>query len=469
MRLPSGFGLWLCCSLGLSGCFAIANFDDVNIEPVQRQTFQLPFNEVVELDGFDILFVVDNSPDLSPIAAAVGARSGAFDLEATLAENDALGGAPAYAAPPTLHIGVITSNLGAEGQPIPGCEGGGDDGLLRTEMAPGCPTLDGTFLMIENGLPTNLVDEGGEPVTSLTMSEAITCLVQGQAERPGCYFSQPARAATQAQQQEANTGFFRSGAGLAVIVVSDKDDCSVRSADLFDPSYEREAELGPFGTFRCFEFGVTCDVNDRNVAGVRASCAGRTDAAALLHPVPELFSLILGGRSASRVVMTRISGPPGPVEVAIEEARPSLAPSCTGDSSGYPAVRLDELRRAFGLNGLETSVCQPDMDQLMSQVSERLAAIAMYRCLPLVPADADREPGNGRQIDCRVVDVTDPDTLVEQRSEPLPACAEGADNRPCWQVNEEESCTSGFKMEVLRWLEPAPSTVVEADCLVELP
>ena len=60
-----------------------------------------------------------------------------------------------------------------------------------------------------------------------------------------------------------NEGFLREDATLAVVLITNEDDCSVPDdSDLADPTQTRMADpLGPFQSFRCNEFGHLCNIN----------------------------------------------------------------------------------------------------------------------------------------------------------------------------------------------------------------
>src|SRR5688500_13857147 len=73
--------------------------------------------------GVDLLFVIDDS---GTMAQEQDALASAF-LDQFVADLEA-----AHGGRPDLHIGVISTNLGAGGYPIAGCENAGDDGTLLT-------------------------------------------------------------------------------------------------------------------------------------------------------------------------------------------------------------------------------------------------------------------------------------------------------------------------------------------------
>ncbi|MGE3632950.1 MAG: hypothetical protein AB7P00_23840, partial [Sandaracinaceae bacterium] len=163
----------------------------------------------------------------------------------------------------SLQVGVITTDMGSGGILVPTCDGPrwGNDGVLRAARIPtpsGCSETRPPFL--EYGA-------GGATIGELTPE--LQCLIDVGAE--GCGFEQPLEASLKALSplvaqpwtapgyaapafelgsgghgDAANAGFVRSDAVLAVVVVSDEDDCSVHDPRLFDPAstvYREELNL----------------------------------------------------------------------------------------------------------------------------------------------------------------------------------------------------------------------------------
>ncbi|MFH2009225.1 MAG: hypothetical protein ABI333_21730 [bacterium] len=441
-----------------AGCFSLTDFDD--LQTTQRQTFSLPFDTHGNVEGVDILFVVDNLPLVPEL---VDGESMDLRLEGltTLDGNEG----PGTLGTGPVHVGVITSNLGSGGYDLPGCEGNGDGGRLRTEVRPDCPTMDGSFIELLDGVIVNIPDAP----SSFTLAEAVSCLVDAQTQREGCVFPQPLQAATRALTLPDNGDFARTGASLAVVFVSNSDDCSASAPEVFNPDPAAVATLGPLNPFRCFEFGVTCDVNDRYTPGDRNGCRDRTDGGELLYRLSTVYDELVIGRDPGNVIVSTIAGPADQVRVLVEANVPSLEPICTSAVwSGFPGVRLAQFSKQFGDNGMGESVCDPDLSSLLFQIRDRLEAQTAYRCLPKRISDADGDPANGIQADCLVYDVIRPGTITEQRLGPYPACEEDPEARPCYRALDEPVCRTGHKIEVIRY-EPTPDeSELEADCLVLL-
>jgi hypothetical protein len=221
----------------------------------------------------DILFLVDNSPSMDPKQKAL-----ADNFPKMIEQLDALPDGR-----PDLHIGVVSSDIGAGGRPIGGnCNVVlGDRGLLwgnvpvatsnwdpnnpqpcydnspvRATIAPGScwalaqtpPITNGCGLnenarWIEDiqpppGSTQRQVNYTGAPNA---LPNVFSCLAKGVGVG-GCGFEhqlQAVRVALNPQQigcdaqgknctdvNMANVGFLRSGAYLAIILITDEDDCS---------------------------------------------------------------------------------------------------------------------------------------------------------------------------------------------------------------------------------------------------
>lgn len=220
---------------GLLGCTAPAS----PIEPQVTSGVLRVHVPIVQNRELDLLFVIDNSP------AMAGRRD---QLQAGLRRI----AARLHAFPgglPDLHVGVVTTDLGTRGGPGQGaCAGLGDDGRLRA--LPGTSTR---FLV-------DVVQPDGAILRNYDgdLGDALARLADvGSA---GCAATQPLGAARRALSHEANRGFRRDGAHLALIFIAASDDCSFDDPEfLGDPPSparctERAGQLVPVGDFaRAFD------------------------------------------------------------------------------------------------------------------------------------------------------------------------------------------------------------------------
>jgi hypothetical protein len=380
--------------------------------------------------ALDLLFVIENaSHSMSPAQQILADQFPAI----TTNLRNAIGGLP------DLHLGVVTSDLGTGSYLIGTCQPGGDDGALQTG---GCanPTGGAPYLIdvaprgcdvtreANNTCPAHDCAQSHcahEPTTTLvidsltscprcrnytgeTLEEAFVCLADVGTQ--GCTFSQPLEALHRALDPDhpANSGFLRERAYLAAVLVSDEDDCSASDPQLFDNSAtDLESPLGPLTSFRCFEYGITCDIDDRTAVGAREQCLPREDEAALLHPIDRYADRLQELKAAPTLVVVALAGPVTPsnmgegyrVVVARDASdQPEVQYSCTTMvDGGVPGIRIFDLVSRFNVEqdiaeGAYSSVCSGDFTPALAWVGHRLEELIEPRC-PRGPLSGCADPG----------------------------------------------------------------------------
>ncbi len=344
---------------------------------------------------------------------------------------------------PNLHIGVITPDLGSEPYNLPSCENGGDGGLFKKGANDQCANPAHFYIVdvepagcsIEKVLvgsetrcvshdctqancdrdafsdgnggftePAGLIlaeDEDGCPrcrnYQDETLSEVFSCIANVGSD--GCGIEQPLEAVMRALTTPApeNRGFLRQDAYLAVVLMSDEDDCSVENTEIFNPEGDINSVLGVMTSFRCTEFGVVCDEpwnRTPNGAETYHNCISRPegDPMSLLHPISRYTSFLSTIKDASRVIAALVAGPYDGTLVVEPDVNqnPQLAASCTPNNA-MPAVRLKEFVNHFLSNPADaswahTSICSEDFSPALTGVSTRLATVVGTQCLAAVPA-----------------------------------------------------------------------------------
>jgi hypothetical protein len=381
----------------------------------------------------DLLFVIDNSPSMGPMQAELMQSLG--NLVAPL---------EALAVPPDLHVGIVSSDLGAgRFQYVPGCRVGGDQGFLQnTPRHPtkcGSGTGQGQLLTVSDRFLTLAPDPaGGPPKANFTgtLSDAFACYAA--LGDQGCGFEYQLASAQAALTPCSpaglspacpggpNDGFLRQDAYLAVIVLSNEDDASAPAdTNLWDPSEDSVTSvLGPLTSYRQFEFGVVCDgLPPGRSPGPRTGCVAGSWDPDLTHreiPPADLAAFFRGLKpdDPRMVYVAVITGPPEPVVVAQMEVNgyPTLAPSCIGGATGaqwtaVPGIRFAEFVGAFdGDRGRFIDPCASALGQPLQQVGDELAGTLGVACI--TPPLRDLDPAtDGLQLDClvreRSVDVVD--------------------------------------------------------------
>ena len=370
--------------------------------------------------NLDILFVIDNSPSTGDKQAALAA---AFPrMIDVLSQVD--GGLP------NLHIGVVTSDMGtsSSGDAIPapsigqpgngGCMGVGDDGRLKR-----------TGVMTEAFL-SDVEGPGGTRVKNYTGTLREVFSQVAQVGYGGCGIEQPLAAMKRALANPANAGFVREDANLAIVLLADEDDCSMKHGALLAPD---TTALGPLDSFRCFRFGVECK-EDTNTLGPKTHCIAAT-ASPYIDDLNPFVDAILAAKSDARMVMTAaIVGDPTPVQV---ELRPppgggspqnALGHSCTFDSpNGFavadPAVRLAGLLDSFPGRSALTSICSGDLTNPMQLIGDSAKKLIGDTCLDTATLADVSAVDPGVQPSCEVADIRD---SVPGAATMLPLCSSGA-------------------------------------------
>src|SRR4051812_47460822 len=174
----------------------------------------------------DVLFVVDNSASTTPIQDQLKASFATFAA--------ALDAFPSKNAATSFHIGVVTTDLGAGPSAVGGCRIGGDGGKLQTRgaaAAAGCmaPTGGKNFMDIDQ------IGGGNNLPTGQTLAQTFSCMAS--VGSMGCGLEHVLESPYKALHDNIpeNAGFLRDDALLAVVWLTNEDDCSAPpDTDLFD-------------------------------------------------------------------------------------------------------------------------------------------------------------------------------------------------------------------------------------------
>jgi len=294
----------------------------------------------------DILFVVDDSGSMAAEQTRLATAFADFiaQLSATPVQND-------------FQVGVTTTAVD-----LPLCDafdGGGacTTWHLRTAYASGAPYAAGA-LVAAAGRPAIL--GAGSPTLVDDFIANVRVGTLGPSKEQGL------RAMQQALDGR-NPGFLRPGARLAVIIVSDEDDCSDSGT---------APQIIYAGTDRCH--------SDQEQA--------------LLPPVQRYVDLLRGplGGEVRNVHLGFLVG----VNVTGNPPRPVC------NSAGYPPYRYQVLADAFGADAVVADVCQPDFSTTLAAIA---AALDPGQTVPLSGQPADWRllqvgltRGDGSQDACRV-------------------------------------------------------------------
>lgn len=219
-------------------------------------------------DQLDLLFVIDdeNSTTTEQVTLALAMPR----LLAGLTSGDLDGdGTPDREPFTSLHFGVVTPDMGVQGIPMIGhCEVPlGDDGLLQTDAHP----ISASECALT--YPSIQIWEAGGARTPDDAAADLGCVVR--VGEPGCPFQNALESPLKALSvgmatawtapgylapsfyggpphgDRESDGFVRPDSILAVVILSDVDDCSARDASVYDPN--STTYTGSLGT-RCFRY-----------------------------------------------------------------------------------------------------------------------------------------------------------------------------------------------------------------------
>jgi hypothetical protein len=363
------------------------------------------YTELAVLDrDVDILFLVDDSPSTADKQANLATSFPAF-VNTLSALPEGL---------PDVHIGVVTSDVGTRGAadtaPSPqigsgpgSCKGSGWSGQLHGAMG-----VSGSFI-------SDIGNWGGGRTTNYagTLSDAFASLAN--VGSTGCAIEQPLAALKSALTPSLNPGFLRADAALALVVLTDEDDCSLEHSSLLGTD---TATLGNLDSFRCTRFGITCDTGgadttQMNQVGAKNGCHSN-ETSAYLTPIARFSAFFSGVQpDPDRIMFAAIAGDPTPFAVELRtppggsSAVPALAHSCMYDGAAGvevadPAVRLAQVANSFRHHRVDT-VCQRDLSAPLTAIAQDIGAL-VEPCIRqdiALPADCqvvDRDRGGGENI-----------------------------------------------------------------------
>ena len=464
--------------LGLAAAGLLTGCPDRTISEVTPQQGRVEYKDIpVTVNrNIDILFVIDDSPSMADKQRNLQTNFPQF----INVLNTIDGGLP------DVHIGVVSTDMGSKGSQDSapgagigapgngGCTGTGDAGNLQVFSAP----VSGTFI-------SDIRDAAGTGRTRNYTGDLA--MVFGQmatgAGAGGCGFEQPLAAMKAALAgNPANAGFLRPDAFLAVIFITDEDDCSFSKSTILGPE---SAALGPLQSFRCTRFGVTCDVggtspDTMNQVGTKDQCHPN-ESSAYMEKVQTYVDFLKGLKSdASKVIVAGIMGTTEPFQAELRSppggstAQPALARSCSytganGVEVADPPVRVKFLLDQFPGRSTFTTICQQDLTDGLVLIAELLKSVIGNPCIEGDLADADpNTPGD--QYDCSVSYITN-QGKPNQAEQVLPQCDAGSTNKPCWKIGTDTTkCSTtpeGFILITETVVAPPDDTHIVAYCVTE--
>jgi hypothetical protein len=485
----------------------------VGIFPVTSFTvLESPEREV------DILFVIDNSPSMDPKQTALAAN---FPKMIQVLQNlpDPSDPSGTGVSLPDVHIGVISSDMGAGSDNIGGnCSRVlGDRGLLwgndtyNPIASVAGPPNNGCGLNPGERWITDVANANGVGrSTNYTgnLTDVFSCLAKAVGVN-GCGYEhqlQSVRMALNPQQVNCdrngqnctdinieNVGFLRPKAYLAIVLITDEDDCSAPVADTSSESFGNndsmflQRPMGEAASLKCAARGHVC--NGRPIPNYDptigysgqgfitsfANCAAkdqinpaRPDSTYMpLISVQDFVDSVNGVKSrpqdqilVSGIIGWPVNDDPTSVQYQIGVDPTSLPvpqntywdymPICSVPSirsadgniyKAYGGLRLKKFIDAFGAHGQHFSICNNDFSPAMTQIGQAIAQVLKPGCVQYPLIDTDPTVA-GVQPECQVVDKTLCNTpglgtcLAEGYQEnPLPECIDPTTQLPLDPTN----------------------------------
>ena len=432
------------------------------------------------VDQVDLLFVIDNSGSMA--SEQVGLGRLLPELVKVLTTGDKTPDEPEeprenndrYFTPVrSLHIGVVTTNMGGVDDPYGGnvainsCKDLGDDGKLQNDTTIAEEGVVASTNREFDGYEANEVVLPPDPSCNIPNIPRYQTFMSGGDADPdevaerfrcisrvgvrGCPFEQQLEAmwkalapstppddvktdddkdlykflnGTTGQGTRSNEGFLRDEAILAVMHVSDEEDCSLNATKedaklLFDNTPDSEAEMRYTNAInlRCGKYGEAENLvwpAERYVRGLRSL---KPD-----YPDRIIFGAIVGIPTELRedVTIDDILKRED-MQFKADPNNPMLPnPSCLRDNpedrtktdKAYPPRRFLQVAKEFGENAVLHSICAEDYKPALDRLIERIAKQLKGNCLP-----RQLRPNAEGIVECRVYELLNNEdtTCVKER------------------------------------------------------
>ncbi|MBW1832501.1 MAG: hypothetical protein JRJ10_12540, partial [Deltaproteobacteria bacterium] len=370
--------------------------------------------------ALDLLIVIDDSPSMRDEQEKLQEqvpRLVNLLLTGGEADPDAVGTFPAIES---LHVAIITPDLGHstvpahnftagsgasfDFNPTSACtrsNGSGKAGFMQVEGLSGTPRELCTAVTPPEG--TLYLNHPEPGFTAADLVSDVEC-VTGQDD--GCGFEQQLESIVASDRNTANGGFYRDGALLAVILITDEDDCSTTDPRVFDVEpRESNPFQGPFTSSDELQFNLRCWAHRDVLRSVEDYVSGI--AALKADPSQVVFAAITGIPEDSGLDRENFnSDEERYAHILDEEETPAMAevpdpatadtqgqqlrPACTatdGSGSAAPGRRIVETMKglAGGNTGVGTvveSICAADYAPALNAIVDRIAAALRQLCLP---------------------------------------------------------------------------------------
>ncbi|HOX45077.1 MAG TPA: hypothetical protein PK668_15865 [Myxococcota bacterium] len=336
---------------------------------------------VLKTEEIDLLFVIDNSGSM--VGEQIQLAESFGNLTAILDDRFGVG---------KYQVGVITTGMESPGCPpcdqmiTQSCTNpSGENGRLqdRRGRISDSTTDPPTFLFEPPEPSCRVVDSGDQTCFYDPAGGGLYGSGTAFVGTNGCGYEkglEPIRVALSDLANTVNEGFLREDATLAVVVVSDEDDCGA-----VGDVTEGVSGIG----------GRVCYYAARGEGPDGSTEDPQAHRPYALTPVQEYHDFLMGLKGNRQgmvkfVAVVGVTDPDDPSATEIEytftapnaDVLPAcITPGCTGPScQAFPGTRYIELAELFGLgeDGLVGTICQDDFSSLMALIGESVSCPSTY-------------------------------------------------------------------------------------------
>jgi hypothetical protein len=366
--------------------------------------------------ALDLLILIDDSPSMRDEQAKLAEQVPRLVnlLLTGGAEDPTVDDFPAVES---LHVGIITPDLGYSSVPS------------RDDLVAGSgPSFD--FYPSDDCLDEGPAGKAGFMQTTGLGTDRVACEAQTPPEgtlylsypgvdqnnlisdveclsgrTDGCGYEQQLEAILASNRNSANQGFSREDALLAVIVITDEDDCSTTDPRVFDvEQHDNNPYQGPWlddvtkqdvkYNLRCWEHSEALQEIERYVSEIASL---KDDASqvvfAAITGIPEDAALDRENFNSDEDRYQAILEASDMVEVpdpaTADTQGQQLRPACTatdGSGSAAPGRRIVETAMGLtdntGVGTVVESICAADYAPALDAIVDRIAAALRQLCLP---------------------------------------------------------------------------------------
>ena len=387
-RMLSGGRFWLVAMLSLgvvaAGCL------DRDLKPLTPCTVSGIVQKVRQnaVDKVDVLFMVDNSNSMAEEQASLTVQFPR--LISVLATGDRnADGTPEFPAVKDLHAGVVTSDMGNGGFPVPTCATTfGDDGVLITRGNTGTAGCMATYPPYLTFMP---------PQDPVRFAADFACVAR--VGTGGCGFEQQLESTLKALTPSSSPITFNMG----TVGHEDRENAGFLRADsVIDPELYHPSSSLYTGdlNLRCFMYPAAVHPVGRFVDGLRALRPENPDLyvfAAIVGVPPDLVT------DPEHIDYAAVLADPRMQEMVDTGAMMTrLTPSCNvpGRGIAFPPRRIVSVAREFGSNAVVQSICQEDFGPALDAIIKKIADVLGKVCLPRA-----LNPDATGRVSCDVIEV----------------------------------------------------------------